>query len=290
MRLVTFVHNGQARLGALHPRDAQKVVDLNGLDGRLPSDILVFLAAGEHARSLAAQALQTSDPSTALDLSAVTLLAPVPRPGKIMCVGLNYRDHAEESHMEVPEYPTIFTKYANCVTGPGADIVLPKVSDQIDYEGELAVVIGKRGRHISEADAPQYVAGYVPFNDVSARDYQMRTTQWTIGKTFDTFGPMGPALVTSDEVPDPHNLDLKVSIGGEVLQSSNTRHLIFNCYNLIAYLSSVMTLEPGDLISTGTPSGVGAARNPKRFLKPGEVVRVEISGLGVLENPVVPEV
>jgi 2-keto-4-pentenoate hydratase/2-oxohepta-3-ene-1,7-dioic acid hydratase in catechol pathway len=161
------------------------------------------------------------------------------------------------------------------------------VTSQVDYEGELAVVIGRRARDIAEADALDYVAGYAPFNDVSARDYQMRTSQWTIGKTFDTFGPLGPALVTADEIPDPHALDIRVSIGDDVLQSSNTTHLIFTIPQLIAYLTSVMTLEPGDVIATGTPAGVGAARKPQRWLLAGDVVRVEISGLGALENPVV---
>ena len=159
----------------------------------------------------------------------------------------------------------------------------------MDYEAEFGVVIGKRGRAIAEADALSHVAGYLPFHDVSARDYQMRTSQWVIGKTFDTFGPMGPALVTSDEIPEPGNLNIQLSIGGEVLQSSNTRHLIFPVPQIIYHLSAVMTLEPGDVIATGTPSGVGVSRTPKRFLKPGEVVRIEIERLGVLENPVVAE-
>ncbi len=167
--------------------------------------------------------------------------------------------------------------------------MLPRVSQKVDYEGELGVVIGRRGRHISEAEALGYVAGYLPFDDVSARDYQMRTSQWTIGKTFDTFAPMGPALVTADEIPDPHDLDLQVTVSGEVLQASNTRHLIFSVPRLIAYLSQVMTLEPGDVISTGTPGGVGVARTPQRFLQPGDEVRVEIERLGTLVNPVVAE-
>jgi acylpyruvate hydrolase len=220
----------------------------------------------------------------------VTLKAPVPRPGKIMCIGLNYRDHAVESNVAVPDYPTVFAKYASCVIGPGEAIVLPRVSTQVDYEGELGVVIGRATpRHVAQADALAYVGGYLPFNDVSARDFQHRTSQWTIGKTFDTFGPLGPALVTVDEVPDPQNLAITVSIGAEVLQSSNTRHMIFPVAELISYLSTVMTLEPGDVIATGTPDGVGAARKPPRFLRAGETVRVEIEGLGALENPIVAE-
>jgi 2-keto-4-pentenoate hydratase/2-oxohepta-3-ene-1,7-dioic acid hydratase in catechol pathway len=217
---------------------------------------------------------------------AVEFAPPLFAIGKIICIGLNYRDHAAESNQPVPEYPTVFAKYSSCVIGPGEPIVIPRVTSQVDYEGELAVVIGRRARDVAEADALSYVAGYAPFNDVSARDYQSRTSQWTIGKTFDTFGPLGPALVTADEVADPHALGLRVTIGDDVLQSSNTRHLIFTIPQLVAYLSAVMTLEPGDVIATGTPAGVGAARKPARWLQPGEVVRVEIDGLGALENPV----
>jgi 2-keto-4-pentenoate hydratase/2-oxohepta-3-ene-1,7-dioic acid hydratase in catechol pathway len=224
-----------------------------------------------------------------IGMADVRLGPPIARPGKIMCIGLNYRDHARETNQAVPDFPTLFAKYASCVIGPGEAIVLPKLTKEIDYEAELGVVIGKRARHVSEAKALDYVAGYVPFNDVSARDYQRRTSQWTIGKTFDTFGPMGPALVTADEIPDPHSLDIQLSIGGEVLQHSNTRELVFSVQQLIAILSGVMTLEPGDLISTGTPSGVGAARTPKRWLRPGETVRIEIEKLGVLTNPVIDE-
>ena len=289
MKLVTFVRDGKTCFGALHPKADDRVVDLGQVEPRLPSDLVAFLKGGEEARVMAEKALDMTPASMALPLSDVELKAPVPRPGKIMCIGLNYRDHAEEAGVEVPDYPTVFAKYPNCIIGAGEPIIIPKDSRQVDYEGELAVVIGRRGRRISEAEAPNYIAGYAPFNDVSARDFQHRTSQWTIGKTFDTFGPMGPALVTPDEVLDPHNLNLRVSIGAEILQSSNTRNLIFSVYSLIAYLSAVMTLEPGDIISTGTPGGVGGARRPPRFLKAGEVVRVEIEGLGVLENPVVNE-
>lgn len=290
MKLVTFLANGQARLGALLPAsNEQQIVDLNRADARLPDNMLAFLEAGQSALALAQQALAAPPPAAVVARSAVTLKAPLPRPGKIICLGLNYRDHAIESNLAIPTYPVVFAKFANVVIGPGEAIVLPKISQEVDYEAEFGVVIGKRGRAIAEADALGYVAGYLVFHDVSARDYQMRTSQWVIGKTFDTFGPMGPALTTADEIPDPHNLNIQLSIGGEVLQSSNTRHLIFNVPQIIAHLSAVMTLEPGDLIATGTPSGVGAARTPKRFLKPGEVVRIEIERLGTLENPVVAE-
>ena len=288
MHLVTFVHDGSARIGALQQRDGrQTIVDLSRAEPRLPSDMIAFLAGGDASRELAAHTLANPPSAAVLDRGAVRLAAPIPRPGKIICIGLNYRDHAAESNAPLPEYPVVFAKYANTVVGPGDAIVLPRVTEHVDYEGELGVVIGAQARDVPEAEALACVAGYLPVNDVSARDYQMRTSQWTIGKTFDTFAPMGPALVTADEIPDPHNLNLRVTIGDEVLQDSNTRHLIFTIPQLIAYLSSVMTLEPGDVIATGTPAGVGAARNPKRWLRAGETVRVEIEGLGALENPVV---
>jgi 2-keto-4-pentenoate hydratase/2-oxohepta-3-ene-1,7-dioic acid hydratase in catechol pathway len=287
MHLVTFIREGETRIGALQQRDGRKtIVDLNRAEPRLPTDMIAFLAGGDGSRALAERALANPPAEAVLNRDAVRLGAPIPRPGKIICIGLNYRDHAAESNQPVPEYPTVFAKYSSCVIGPGEPIVIPRVTSQVDYEGELAVVIGRRARDVAEADALSYVAGYAPFNDVSARDYQSRTSQWTIGKTFDTFGPLGPALVTADEVADPHALGLRVTIGDDVLQSSNTRHLIFTIPQLVAYLSAVMTLEPGDVIATGTPAGVGAARKPARWLQPGEVVRVEIDGLGALENPV----
>jgi acylpyruvate hydrolase len=288
MQLVTFVRDRAHRLGALVRRDGREaIVDLNRADTRLPSDMIAFLAGGDASRALAEQALAAPPAEALLDRAGVRLASPIPRPGKIICIGLNYRDHAAESNAPLPDYPVVFAKYANTVIGPGDAIVLPRVTEQVDYEGELGVVIGAQARDVLEVEALAYVAGYLPFNDVSARDYQMRTSQWTIGKTFDTFAPMGPALVTADEVPDPHSLDLRVTIGDEVLQDSNTRHLIFSIPQLIAYLTSVMTLEPGDVIASGTPAGVGAARNPKRWLRAGETVCVEIERLGRLENPVV---
>lgn len=288
MKLVTFETGGTSRIGALIAGTAgARVVDLTRVDTAIPADMLAFLAGGAPMLARARTAVANAPAAAQLDLSTVRLKAPVPRPGKIICIGLNYHDHAAESNQPVPDYPTVFCKYANVVIGPGDPIVLPSVSEQIDYEAEFAFVIGREAKDVAEADALDYVAGYVPFNDVSARDYQMRTSQWTMGKTFDTFGPMGPALVTADEIPDPHNLDIQLTIDGEVLQSSNTRHLIFSVQQLIADLSAVMTLEPGDLISTGTPAGVGGARTPRRWLRAGETVRVEIEGLGVLENPIV---
>ena len=194
-----------------------------------------------------------------------------------------------ESNQPVPDHPTVFAKNNNTVVGPGVAIVLPTGTEKVDYVAEFAFVIGRTARNERAADALDYVAGYLPFNDVSARDYRMRTSQWTVGKTFDTFGPMGQALVTSDEIANPHDLDIQLTINSEVLQSSNTSNPIFSINELIADLTSIMTLEPGDLISTGTPSGVGSARKPERWLRAGDVVRVTIEGLGTLENPVVVE-
>jgi 2-keto-4-pentenoate hydratase/2-oxohepta-3-ene-1,7-dioic acid hydratase in catechol pathway len=290
MKLVTFMRDGSRRIGALETRDGRQVViDLNRTDPRLPTDMIALLAGGRPALALAQDAVASAGGTESLELSALTLKAPIPRPGKIICIGLNYRDHAEESRLPIPDYPTVFSKYANSVTGPGEPIVIPRVSDQVDYEGELGVVIGRQARYVSEEEALGYVAGYMAFNDVSARNFQMRTSQWTIGKTFDTFAPMGPALVTADQVADPHHLDLRVTVSGQVLQDSNTRHLIFNVPQLVAYLSQAMTLEPGDVIATGTPGGVGFARNPPRFLQPGDEVQVEIESVGKLVNPVVAE-
>jgi acylpyruvate hydrolase len=288
MKLVTFARDGAVRLGALRNRAGhQTVVDLNQAEPGLPADMLGFLEAGDAARQLAESVVARAQAD--IDLADVVLKAPVPRPGKIICIGLNYRDHAEETGQAIPEYPTVFSKYSTAAIGPLEPIVLPRVSQKVDYEGELGVVIGRRGRYIPESRALEHVAGYLAFHDVSARDFQMRTSQWTIGKTFDTFAPMGPALVTADEIPDPHRLDIRVTVNGEVVQSSNTRNLIFSVPQLIAYLSQVMTLEPGDVIATGTPGGVGVARKPPRFLRPGDEVRIEIEQVGVLVNPVVAE-
>jgi len=225
-----------------------------------------------------------------MPLDSVKLSAPIPRPPKIICVGLNYRDHAIESNMEIPKVPTIFSKYSTSVIGPGDSILLPRLSTKPDYEAEFAVIVGKGGRHIPAAQWQDHVFGYTNLNDVSARDYQMATSQWMMGKTFDTFAPMGPAIVSADEIADPHNLDISLTINGETLQHSNTKNLIFRIPDLIEYLSGVFTLESGDVISTGTPAGVGFARKPPRFLQPGDEVVVRVQGLGELRNPVAAEI
>ena len=230
---------------------------------------------------------QPSGPS--YELSAGKLLAPIPRPPKLICIGLNYRDHAAETKMEIPKIPTVFAKFPNVVIGPDEPIVIPKGSDRTDYEAEFAFVIGPGGRRISAANAMDHVFGYTIVHDVSERKYQMATSQWMMGKTFDTFAPMGPWLVTKDEIKDPHSLDIWLEVNGERLQSSNTRELIFRIPELIEHLSSAVTLEPGDVVSTGTPAGVGFARKPPRLLQPGEEVVIGVQGLGELRNPVIAE-
>ena len=219
-----------------------------------------------------------------IPLKGAKLNAPIPRPPKIVCIGLNYRDHAAESNMAIPAVPTVFCKFQTSVVGPGDTVILPKISEQPDYEAEFAFVIGKGGRNIAGENWREHVHGYMNLNDVSARDVQLATPQWIMGKSFDTFCPMGPYLLTADEVADPHALDISLEIGGEILQKSNTKHLIFKIPELIAHLSSVYTLEPGDVVSTGTPAGVGLGRTPKRWLKPGEEMIVRVQGLGELRN------
>jgi len=288
VKLVTFLHGGDLRSGALSVRDGRDViVDLQEADASLPGSVRGLLEAGSDALARAAAAAEGA--TTVLDAASTKLAAPIPNPGKILCIGLNYADHAAESGQPLPEYPIVFSKYSNAVIGSGEAIILPKVTDMVDYEAELGFVIGRKGRYISEADALDYVAGYLPVNDVSARDYQERVSQWTLGKSFDSFAPMGPALVTADEVPDPHDLAIRLWIGDEVLQDSNTSQLIFNVPQLVAAISEVMTLEPGDIVSTGTPPGVGGARTPPRWLRAGETVNIEIERLGVLSNPIVAE-
>jgi 2-keto-4-pentenoate hydratase/2-oxohepta-3-ene-1,7-dioic acid hydratase in catechol pathway len=222
-------------------------------------------------------------------LSDVRLLAPVQRPGKIFAIGLNYADHIAESKMETPQHQVWFTKAVTSINGPFDPIEIPKISAYVDYEIELVAVIGARGRHISKADAPSHVFGYCVGNDVTERMWQHRTPQWSLGKSFDTHAPIGPWVTTSDEVGDPHQLGIRCSVNGESRQNSNTKHLVFNLWEQIEHLSHAMTLEPGDLIFTGTPGGIGAAMDPRKFLAPGDVVRCEIDRLGSIETKCVLE-
>lgn len=313
-RLVTYTFRGETRLGAWV--DGQ-VVDLNRAykmlldergkaraqaraDAMVPSGMVEFLRgeedsmqAGLEALSFARKMLQSSNGPERLKEagilfadSEVKLEAAVPNPPNLLAIGLNYRAHAAEVGRELPEYPTVFSKHGS-VIGPGETIVIPSEVQEPDYEVELAFVIGKRARNVSAERALEYVAGYSTFNDVSARDIQRRVSQWTLGKSPDTFSAMGPYLVLRDEVPDPQTLRVTTRIGDEVLQDSNTGDMIFTVAEVISYISKFLTLEPGTVICTGTPSGVGSAR--KRFLKPGEVVTVEVEKLGRLSNPVARE-
>ena len=260
-------------------------LDLQAADASLPGSIRELLAS-PNGLSQAAAASRTAAEK---GLTATgDLLAPIPNPTKVVCIGLNYRDHAIESGAPIPEEPVCFNKFSSAVTGPNAPVRLPKVCTQVDYEAELVVVIGKRAKHVQKQQAMEYVAGYMNGNDVSARDWQLNKPgkQWLMGKTPDTFAPIGPYLVTADEIADPNQLPIALRLNGQTMQNSSTKELIFKIDELIAYLSQLVTLEPGDLIFTGTPPGVGMARKPPVFIKPGDQMEVEIAGLGVLRNPV----
>jgi 2-keto-4-pentenoate hydratase/2-oxohepta-3-ene-1,7-dioic acid hydratase in catechol pathway len=284
MKLCTFQQDGSVQAGVV---SGEEVISLHSAG--FPT-VLSFLQGVEPEARLRLGDLLAKPPAESVfRLDQVKLLAPIPRPPKIVCIGLNYRDHAIESNLPIPTIPVVFTKFATAVIGPGDAIVLPANSEKPDYEAELAFVIGKGGRHIQAADWRDHVFGYTNFHDVSARDFQLATSQWTIGKTFDTFAPFGPWIVSADEIPDPHNLNIRLEINGEVLQNSNTRELVFGIPALVEYLSSVFTLESGDIVATGTPPGVGMARKPPRWLKPGDEVVVAIEGLGELRNRAVKE-
>jgi len=283
MKLVTFKYKNINRVGA--------VVDDTVVDGlgqkNIPQTMLAFLAAGQSALEALQQLIDSQQ--ARIPVKEVKLLAPVPRPGKFLGIGLNYADHIAETALEKPEYPTFFTKHSSCVIADGDAIHLPKVSEKLDYEVELAFVIGKRCRHVPVEKAQEVIAGYTIVNDVTVRDWQFRTPTWMIGKSFDTHGPMGPWIVTADEIADPHNLSLKTWVDGELRQSSNTQYMIYNIYQMIAYLSQAMTLEPGDVIATGTPAGVGVKMKPRGYMKAGQEVKLEIENIGILTNSVIKE-
>jgi len=263
-----------------------RYVDLRAVEGSLPDSIHEILKQPDGLRQAEAAM------NIGLDKQAFIsgdLQAPIAAPQKVLCIGLNYREHARETNAEIPSEPVCFGKYANTIGGPGSDIVLPTVSQEVDYEAELVVIIGKPAKNVSEEKALDYVAGYTVGNDVSARDWQKGRPggQWMLGKTPDTFAPIGPYLVTSDEVGDPGQLAISLALNGKTMQESSTSDLIFGIERIIAHLTQLMTLQPGDLIFTGTPSGVGVARDPQVFLKPGDQVDVTIEKLGTLSNPVV---
>ena len=284
MRFVTFLNAGRAEAGVLG--DEGEII---GLGGAGIETVISLMQAGADGLERATRWTGIAPGSAHIAAAGTTLLAPIPRPPKIICIGLNYRDHAAESNLAIPEVPTVFAKFPTAVTGHRHPIVLPKNSAKPDYEAEFAVVIGKGGRHIAAENWREHIFGYTILNDVSARDFQMATSQWMIGKTFDTFAPIGPAITTADEIEDPHNLRISLTLNGQTLQDSNTSNLIFKIPQLIAHLSSVFTLETGDIIATGTPAGVGFARKPPVWLKAGDEVAIRIEGLGELSNPVVAE-
>ena len=285
MQLVTYRGSREAhratRAGVLVE---DGVIDISRLVGPFPIDVLGLIQGGQamldRVREAAARAPATP-------LADVTLLAPIPRPGKIVCIGVNYADHAAEAGRALPKWPSVFLKAPSTVIGPGAAIVKPPTTEQLDYEVELAVVIGKRAKSVSRADALGYVAGYTIMNDVSARDLQLGKDGGIIlGKNFDTSAPFGPSLVLADEIPDPTNLGIRTWVNGELRQNGNTHNLIFDVAAIIEFLSQQLTLEPGDCIATGTPAGVGLGMKPQVWLQPGDTIRMEVDGIGVLENTV----
>ena len=283
MKLATFTHLAATRIGVVV---GDEVVDLAAAVPEMPRQMEAFLAAGAHALERARGAALDGP---RLPLAEVKLEAPVMRPRKFLAIGLNYADHIAETGRPAPEFPVFFNKQVTCVNAPFDPIWMPRVSDKLDYEGELAFVIGRRCRHVPKERAREVIAGYLICNDVSVRDWQQRAPTMTLGKSFDTHGPLGPWLVTPDELGDPHVLDLETTIDGERRQKSNTKHLVFDCFEQVETLSTAFTLEPGDVISTGTCGGVGVAMNPRGYLKVGQRVRVAISGLGAIEAEVIPE-
>jgi 2-keto-4-pentenoate hydratase/2-oxohepta-3-ene-1,7-dioic acid hydratase in catechol pathway len=284
MKLATFTHSGATRIGVVVE---DSIVDLAAAVPELPREMVAFLEAGPRAIDRAAGAAKNS--AHRIALASVKLEAPITRPPEFLAIGLNYADHVEETKMKRPEFPMFFNKQNSCVTGPDYPIHLPRASSALDYEGELGFVIGRRCRHVPRDRAHEVIAGYLIVNDVSVRDWQRRSPTMILGKSFDTHGPVGPWIVTPDEVGDPHKLDLKTFVNGEQRQHSNTKNLIFDCFAQIETLSTVFTLLPGTIVSTGTPGGVAAAMNPPKWLKAGDVVRIEIEKIGKLENNVIEE-
>ena len=320
MRLISFVGDGHRRLGSFY---ADRIIDLQAAhiagqellqgasitggartlaEAQLPADALQFIEVGASALAVA-KAILASASSLPADLATsagepvwyqpnqVQILAPITNPGKIICIGLNYKDHAIETNMDIPQSPVLFSKFVTAIIGPNQPIIHPgsQVTQRLDYEAELVVVVGKTARNVTVEQAMEYVFGYTIMNDISARDLQMQSGQWLKGKSLDAFAPIGPALVSADEVPDPHNLRISLKLNGKLMQDSNTKNLIFTVPVLISYISKLMTLLPGDIIATGTPPGVGMARKPPVYMQPGDVVSAEISGLGTLTNPIILE-
>jgi ureidoglycolate lyase len=280
MNIVRFsIDRAPARLGIVAD---ERIITLDGVLPAGLQDARELIARWEEFLPAVSAAQKSGDPS--LPLKSAKLLAPIARPGKIFAIGLNYADHIAESKLGTPEHQVWFTKAATAINNPYDPVEIPSEPSSVDYEAELVVVIGRGGRELTREQAQDAVFGYCVGNDVTERAWQHRTPQWSLGKSFDTHAPIGPWITTADTLRDPHTLDIKSWVNGELRQSSNTRHLVFDIWDQIAHLSHAMTLEPGDLIFTGTPGGIGAAMNPRRFLQPGDVARVEIAGLGHIEN------
>jgi 2-keto-4-pentenoate hydratase/2-oxohepta-3-ene-1,7-dioic acid hydratase in catechol pathway len=284
MKLMMFEKGQGPRLGLI---EGANVIDLTAQMGALPKDLKSLIVSGPGQLAEVKAAAVKAPASAKLALSSVKAALPITPPGKIICVGLNYALHAKEGGHPIPAYPSFFLRVATSLIPAGAPVIRPRISIELDYECELTVVIGRKGRHIPEREALEYVFGYTLFNDVSVRDFQRKTTQWTPGKNFDATGPLGPMVVTADALP-PGAAGLRITtrVNGETLQDSNTSDLIFPVPRIVALLSEFMTLEPGDVIATGTPSGVAFARKPPTWLKAGDTVDVEVEGIGVLSNPV----
>lgn len=285
MKIATFTHSNKRRIGMI---DGDEIIDLAAAAPELPTDMRSLLEAGDTAWTRARDAIASS--TARLPLAEVRLEAPIGNPPKILAIGLNYADHVEESGQAPPKHQIWFNKQANTVVGPADPVIVPAVApDFVDYEAELCLIIGKHCRHVPRERAHEVIFGYLCGNDVSVRDWQLRTPQFTLGKSFASHAPIGPWIVTADEFGDPHDKDLRCYVGDELRQSSNTRHLIFDCYDQVAELSSAFALEPGDIIFTGTPAGVGGAMKPAQFLQAGDEVRVEIEGIGTLSSTLVNE-
>jgi acylpyruvate hydrolase len=282
MRVVRYDRQGKARLGV---REGSEVVDLSHADRELPSDVADLLRGGPDAQEALVSAARSS--RTRLPVADLKMLPPAVSCGKIICLGLNYVDHAAEGDAKPPEYPMIFFRAATSLVGHNSAMIRPDCSNQFDYEAELVAFIGKKGRHISRTDALSHVAGYSVFNDGSIRDYQWKTSQWTIGKNFDGTGGFGPEFVSADEVPSGGSgLQIQSRLNGKVMQDANTKDMVFGVAETICLVSECMTLDPGDILVMGTPGGVGAARKPPEFMKPGDVCEIEIASIGVLKNPI----
>lgn len=284
MKLATFTHADRTRIGIVVD---DQVVDLSAAAPDLPTEMVALLDAGDDAMLAARRGAETA--GSRIPLADVHLEAPIRKPPEFLAIGLNYADHIAETGMKTPEFPMFFNKQRSCVTGPTDPIWMPRVSDKLDYEGELGFVIGRRCRHVPAKRALECIAGFLVVNDVSVRDWQRRSQTMTLGKSFDTHGPIGPWIVTPDEVGDPHTLDMKTWLNGELKQDTNTKHLVFDCFQQLETLSTVFTLEPGTIVSTGTSGGVGLAKRPPEWMKVGDVVRVQVSGVGEIENPIIAE-